>query len=193
MSRFKKIRLTVGIVLGMAVIAFIAVVTVGAVRINREYPQPEVHMAAIDEPLQMGDFEIRAKDFDLYTRDEFLQQYPDVPADILDYNASADDFRIATAVLSFKNVGSETKLVPTDSAAISTTTWTNGVDIRILMYLDEYPISPTLAPGEEATVLLPCTLVKSHVPKEMWEHLDEQQFRVTFTLYPEIYGIRLTP
>lgn len=194
MNRTKKLRLISGMLLGTAVIALITLIIVGAVRVNREYPQAQVQMATMDEAVQLGDFEIRATDFHLYTKDEFLQAYPDISPDALEFSMQSGDFRILIPEITVKNTGAQTKMFSTDGTYISTMTWNNGIDVRLLMAMDEEAdLYPELAPGEETAILLPCELFQGHVSEREWEQLDQQQFRITFSLYPVIQGIWLTP
>lgn len=194
MSRPKKLRIIAGTLLGVAAAVFITLVTVGAVRVNREYPQAQVHMVSMDESVQIGDFEVRATDFHLYTKEEFFHAYPDVSPDSLNFSGQSGDFRIVMTEVTVRNTGAQTQVFSTDGTYISTTTWNNGIDIRTLLAIDEEAdLYPQLAPGEETTLLLPCELFQAHVSEKEWEQVDQQQFRITFSLYPEMHGIWLTP
>lgn len=194
MSGTKKLRITVGALLGAAAIVFIVLTAIGAVRINREYPQAQMHLAAMNEAVQIGDFEVRATDFHLYTAEEFLQAYPQVPPDMVHGSAQSGECRILVPKISVRNTGEQTRGFSADGASISTQTWSNGIDIRLISAMEEgVGMYTELAPGEEATMIFPCSLFQSHVSPREWAQVDTIAFRLTFTIYPEIYGIWLTP
>lgn len=91
---------------------------------------------------------------------------------------------VVTIIL--KNNSEETKKVESDFFQVQCLDWNNGMSYEVFMALNGTDVSPnvTLNPGEEVALKLPYSLYDFQFPKDRWDNIVNEDFKLTLEVYP---------
>lgn len=152
-------------------------------RVNKRIPQVKTTVYEGDEWVDWKNgVEIMAEDI-RFMEDEAIRSGKDVE----DYMVYPFEMKLLWATVSLKNTGREPTKVSLLELGVESPGWSNIPDPQFYYALGEREreTSFELKAGEQVKVELPYLMVKINFRNSEWKKIEEKEYHITFTLYPE--------
>lgn len=177
-----------GILIAFVIVAIGVGCTLRIIRLNRNYPNPEVQRYTTNEPFIMDNFEVTVTEHQLLTVPEIKEQMADYDVTYVDNQGNNMDERLLLTELHLKNIGKEADVFYTYPCTLQSNAYSQGI---ILEYYDDFNLhlentdgAVFLEPGEEITVYLPYIIYQISFLDSAWSKIDSREFELVFSLYP---------
>lgn len=177
----------------VAVFLIIAVV-LSAVRIydlNQQYPDPHIITHSLGEEIQGNVTSIAILKSELLDGDEIKTLDPNYECFTKDEKGnilSPQDERFLLVHMKLINYTDDERSMDIRHIVAESDTWANGIAQDIFIDLNSGKGKPTeirLAPKQEMEIIVPFYLCSVQFKPDDWQKIDNRQFDLVLTLYPE--------
>lgn len=153
-------------------------------KINSVYPASKSIQAKVGDVINYEDFEFRIESSEYYTYNEMIA----TKEDLIDYteyenNFDKEDLLFVFVSVSVKNTSENNTAIPLYNLAISSNTYSNGIDITTFAALNGSleMLTPTFSANEEKKIVFTYTLLKS----ACFDNNSLPELELILSLYPE--------
>jgi hypothetical protein len=181
MNNLKKIIITsiiiILIILSVAFFYFFR-------QINDKYPASKIEEFAIGVPFEYSydkSFQLTVTDFSILKDDELRELDEEVEEGMNNNDLERVGYLIT---LKIKNIGKEKSSIENQEFTIQSGGFTNGSDMVYASLLNEDVKSGAYDIGEERTIIMPFTAVRSLFSKEHWDNIEKLKYELVTSLYP---------
>ena len=174
-----KQKIIISSAAAVAVSALLITGAVQCIKVNREYPAPEVTAVEMSQELLIGNGSqaVTATGFDLKEIDELSPDHS-IP---FDYKA---DSKIALVELTVKNVSDKPETLDMTTPVLTAKGWENGLLLELFLELNP-GYDSEIAPGESIEVVAPYAMLDYQFKSENWDKIMDEDFSIVFQVYPE--------
>ncbi len=153
-------------------------------QINDKYPAPIVEEIAIGIPFEYSfdkNFQLTVTAFSILDSDDLKKLDEDGDQEM----NNDDQERVGYLVkLKIKNIGKEKSTIENQEFIIQSGGFTNGSDMFYATLLNKDVKSGTYDIGEERTIVMPFTGVRSLFSKKNWDNIEKLKYELVTSLYP---------
>lgn len=181
----RKKRITAAVIAVVAVAAAIAVFAWRYTYINGRYPPPQENYYRVGDEIKYGELTFCFDGYKIVGRDELEQTG-------LTAESGAYGVKALYATVTVRNTGAAEENVPVYIFNAEAGGWTNGINMEWYEEINGESLGISLPPGEQAMITLPYLLHQSQFRGDVWENIEDMQFRIVFSLYPSKEAVVLT-
>lgn len=153
-------------------------------RINNKYPAPKYEEYTIGVPFKYSfdkNFQLTVTDFSILNEDE-LRKLDEESGEEMNMKGQERVGYLIT--LKVKNIGKEKETLENQEFTIQSGGFTNGQDMLYATLLNKDVRSGAYDIGEERTIIMPFTSIKSLFSKEHWDNVENLKYQLVTSLYP---------
>ena len=175
----KKIKLLATmIVVGV----FLCLYSLRYVNLNNKYPPPHVQQYEERQSVPYDSFELTVLETTFMNQETLDATFQD------EHSAGVYPKCIVIDLKIYNNSQSE-KQIEIYPFVLESGAWSNGIHLAAFLALnadvDQATLTPTLQPGESCMLKLPFTLTQEQFKPSQWKNIENRDFQLTFSLYPE--------
>ena len=180
------------VIIGMVIVALGLLWGGQYAKVNSVYPASKSIQAKVGDVINYEDFEFRIESSEYYTYNEMIA----TKEDLIDYteyenNFDKEDLLFVFVSVSVKNTSENNTAIPLYNLAISSNTYSNGIDITTFAALNGSleMLTPTFSANEEKEIVFTYTLLKS----ACFDNNSLPELELILSLYPERKSLLLPP
>ena len=179
------------VIIGMVIVALGLFWGGQYAKVNSVYPASKSIQAKVGDVINYEDFEFRIESSEYYTYNEMIA----TKEDLIDYteyenNFDKEDLFFVFVRVSVKNRSENNTAIPLYNLAISSNTYSNGIDITTFAAINGSleMLTPTFSANEEKKIVFTYTLLKS----ACFDNNSFPELELILSLYPERKSLLLS-
>lgn len=166
--------------------------------LNQQFPNPAVIEHAMQEEIDGGSISLTVVDSILadsaYIK-KAVPDYTDTTENPDGTQVSDSQIRTLLVTIELNNRSDEEQEMSLVQMYAESLIWANGIDGGLYPLFNEDSADPMglqLAPHEKKRVVLPYTLYDLQFQQADWKTIDQRNFRLTLSFYPQKHVVNLT-
>lgn len=178
-----KTKLLIAAASSLVAACIIGLSVFAIIQVNTRFPQAVILSTKLGDDMELDGLKIKATSFEA-VRFESLKSDESLYNVVLGYTSAEVD--VLKACLTIKNESDKEAELPLYDVTFQSNDWANAVNFGLFkFYNGDRSLTVKLQAGESTDVVLPVLLHKQQFSSNAWSKIDNRNFQLVFSLYPQ--------